>query len=100
MARQKAAFAGKTEPKVGQKGTVFSRSAGQWLKCVVVAVGGDEARVKYKLQGQIGEKYVYWGDETEFKLGSGEAAATTERQHPASAAGRSTASVSSHGSRA
>lgn len=75
MARQKAAFAGKTEPKVGQKGTVFSRSAGQWLKCVVVAVGGDEARVKYKLQGQIGEKYVYWGDETEFKLGSGEAAA-------------------------
>ena len=31
--------------------------------------------MKYKLQGQIGEKYVYWGDETEFKLGSGEAAA-------------------------
>jgi hypothetical protein len=75
LARQKEAFAGKTEPKVGQKGTVFSRSAGQWLACVVVAVGGDEARVKYKLQGQVGEKYVYWGDETEFKISSGMAAA-------------------------
>lgn len=74
LERQKAQWAGKTSPKVGSKGSVYSRSAGRWLACVVVAVGGDEARVKYKLGGQVGEKYVYWGDESEFKLGSGMAA--------------------------
>ena len=53
LERQKAQWAGKTSPKVGSKGSVFSRSAGRWLACVVVAVGGDEARVKYKLGGQV-----------------------------------------------
>ena len=67
LAQQKARSAKKTAPKVGSKGSCFSRSAGQWLACVVVAVGGDEARVKYKLQGQVGEKYVYWADVEEFK---------------------------------
>ena len=36
-------------------------------------MGGDEAKVKYKTgQGQLGEKYVYWADSTEFKPMTGE----------------------------
>eukprot|EP01048_Picozoa_sp_COSAG05_P008386 COSAG05_NODE_636_length_8175_cov_51.220530_7_plen_696_part_00 len=64
----RAKAAGKTSPQVGAHAKVFSRSINKWCRGVVVAVGGNECKVKYKTgTGQIGEKFVLWGDAEEFE---------------------------------
>lgn len=51
---------GKSAPAIATKVQVYSRSQGQWLPGIVIAVEGIEAKVNYKSKGQIGEKWVYW----------------------------------------
>ena len=64
----RAQAAGKRAPEVGAHAKVFSRSIDRWCRGVVVAVGGNECKVKYKTgTGQIGEKFVLWGDAEEFE---------------------------------
>lgn len=56
---------------------VYSRSQGQWLPGIVIGIEGIEAKVTYKSQGQIGEKWVYWADENEMKVVGAAAGVTT-----------------------
>ena len=85
---------GKSAPAIATKVQVYSRSQGQWLPGLVVAVEGVEAKVNYKSRGQIGEKWVYWAVRAPSSGSSPTAcaASTRLRKPPAAAVGAGTVS--------